>query len=86
MTHNWGGIALQIALVRLWVEALQPDVLCWHKLWDQAAARLAIPTSYEALGSTAIAPGTGFVVAWRRPSTTMPVPFALRLSSQPNAQ
>ena len=65
MTHNWGGIALQTALARLWVEALQPDVLCWHELWDHAAARLAIPPSYESIWSTATGPGTGFVIAWR---------------------
>ena len=65
MTHNWGGIALQTALARLWVEALQPDVLCWHELWDRAAARLAIPATYETIWSTATGPGTGFVVAWR---------------------
>ena len=66
MTHNWGGITLQTALARLWVEALQPDVLCWHELWDHAAAQQAIPPTYETLWSTATGPGTGFVVAWRR--------------------
>ena len=66
MTHNWGGITLQTALARLWVEDLQPHVLCWHELWDQGVARLAIPTSYESIWSTATGPGTGFVIAWRR--------------------
>ena len=66
MTHNWGGIALQTALARLWVEALSPDVLCWQELWDKASARAAIPLAYEALWSTADGPGTGFVVAWKR--------------------
>ena len=66
MTHNWGGITLQTALARLWVEALQPDVLCWHELWDHAAAQHAIPPTYETLWSTATGPGTGFAVALRR--------------------
>ena len=66
MTHNWGGIVLQTGLARLWVDALCPDVLCWHELWDIGSARAAIPPSYEALWGTADGAGTGFVIAWKK--------------------
>ena len=66
MTHNWGGIVLQTALARLWVDALSPDILCWHELWDVSAARAAVPPAYEAMWSTADGAGTGFVIAWKR--------------------
>ena len=66
MTHNWGGIALQTALARLWVEALSPDILCWHELWDLESTQKAIPPAYETLKSTANGAGTGFMIAWKR--------------------
>ena len=66
MTHNWGGISLQTALARLWVDALSPDILCWHELWDIESARAAVPLAYETSWSSADGAGTGFMVAWKR--------------------
>ena len=65
MTHNWGGITLQTALAHLWVEALNPDVLCYHELRDLKSTSLAIPHAYETLWSSANAAGIGSLMAWR---------------------
>ena len=66
MTHNWGGIVLQTALARLWVEALSADILRRHELWDIESARMAVPPAYEALWSIGDGAATSFLIAWKR--------------------